>query len=114
MPPCSPAKGKLGFYLAFCEDFEKADWQRVAANTVRLGLNEEKVSHLYLSATAWVNQQFQAMEAQPVHPARNDNVLLKGRCHFINLQQSHPRIQPARWRWPLPPLPGMHRLATLV
>lgn len=60
-------KGKLGFYLAFCEDFEKADWQRVAANTVRLGLNEEKVSHLYLSATAWVNQQLQAMEAQPVH-----------------------------------------------
>jgi EAL and modified HD-GYP domain-containing signal transduction protein len=60
-------KGKLGFYLAFCEDFEKADWQRVAANTVRLGLNEEKVSHLYLSATAWVNQQLQAMEEQPVH-----------------------------------------------
>ncbi|MEA9424433.1 EAL domain-containing protein [Aeromonas caviae] len=60
-------KGKLGFYLALCEDFEKADWQRVAANTVRLGLNEEKVSHLYLSATAWVNQQLQAMEEQPVH-----------------------------------------------
>ena len=60
-------KGKLGFYLTFCEDFEKADWQRVAANTVRLGLNEEKVSHLYLSATAWVNQQLQAMEEQPVH-----------------------------------------------
>ena len=55
-------KGKLGFYLAFCEDYEKANWQRIAASTARLGLNEEKVSHLYLAATTWVNQQLQAME----------------------------------------------------
>ena len=55
-------KGNLGFYLAFCEDYEKANWQRIAASTARLGLNEEKVSHLYLAATTWVNQQLQAME----------------------------------------------------
>ncbi|MBP9678013.1 MAG: HDOD domain-containing protein, partial [Aeromonas sp.] len=55
-------KGNLGFYLAFCEEYEKANWQRIAASTARLGLNEEKVSHLYLAATAWVNQQLQAME----------------------------------------------------
>lgn len=54
-------QGNLGFYLAFCEDYENADWQRIAASTARLGLNEEKVSHLYLAATAWVNQQLQAM-----------------------------------------------------
>lgn len=55
-------KGNLGFYLAFCEEYEKSNWQRIAASTARLGLNEEKVSHLYLAATAWVNQQLQAME----------------------------------------------------
>ena len=55
-------KGNLGFYLAFCVDYEKANWQRIAASTARLGLNEEKVSHLYLAATTWVNQQLQAME----------------------------------------------------
>lgn len=53
--------GTLGFYLAFCEEYEKANWQRIAASTARLGLNEEKVSHLYLTATAWVDQQLQAM-----------------------------------------------------
>ncbi len=62
MPPCWRRKGNLGFYLAFCEEYEKANWQRIAASTARLGLNEEKVSHLYLAATAWVNQQLQAME----------------------------------------------------
>lgn len=68
-------QGNLGFYLAFCEDYENADWQRIAASTARLGLNEEKVSHLYLAATAWVNQQLQAMAgtsepsaAQPIAP----------------------------------------------
>ena len=55
-------KGNLGFYLAFCEEYEKANWQRIAASTARLGPNEEKVSPLYLAATAWVNQQLQAME----------------------------------------------------
>ena len=54
-------KGNLGFYLSFCEDYENANWQRITARTARLGLNEEKVSQLYLTATAWVNQQLQAM-----------------------------------------------------
>lgn len=54
-------KGSLGFYLAFCEDYENANWPRIAASTARLGLTEEKVSHLYLAATTWVNEQIQAM-----------------------------------------------------
>ncbi|HDX8355548.1 TPA: EAL domain-containing protein [Aeromonas dhakensis] len=54
-------KGNLGFYLSFCEDYENANWQRITARTAQLGLNEEKVSQLYLTATAWVNQQLQAM-----------------------------------------------------
>ncbi|MGY3931861.1 sensory box/GGDEF family protein [Aeromonas encheleia] len=54
-------KGSLGFYLAFCEDYENANWPRIAASTVRLELTEEKVSHLYLAATTWVNEQIQAM-----------------------------------------------------
>lgn len=54
-------QGDLGFYLSFCEDYENADWQRIMASTARLGLSEEKVSYLYLSATAWVNQQLLAM-----------------------------------------------------
>ncbi|MNF65060.1 EAL domain protein [compost metagenome] len=54
-------KGSLGFYLAFCEDYENANWPRIAASTARLELTEEKVSHLYLAATAWVNEQIQAM-----------------------------------------------------
>ncbi|WP_279007459.1 EAL and HDOD domain-containing protein [Aeromonas jandaei] len=56
-------KGNLGFYLAFCEDYENANWSRVTARTAKLGLSEEKVSHLYLAATTWVNEQLQAMEA---------------------------------------------------
>ncbi|EKP0308585.1 EAL domain-containing protein [Aeromonas veronii] len=55
-------KGNLGFYLAFCEDYENANWPSVAARTARLGLNEDKVSHLYLAATTWVNEQLQAMD----------------------------------------------------
>ncbi|MGE6108980.1 EAL and HDOD domain-containing protein [Aeromonas sobria] len=55
-------EGKLGFYLTFCEDYEAANWPRVAMHTARLGLNEEKVSQLYLSATAWVNEQINAMD----------------------------------------------------
>ncbi|MGY4026076.1 EAL and HDOD domain-containing protein [Aeromonas rivuli] len=54
-------EGQLGFYLAFCEDYENANWPRVQMRTARLGLNEEKVSQLYLSATAWVNEQLSAM-----------------------------------------------------
>ncbi|MBV7415028.1 EAL and HDOD domain-containing protein [Aeromonas sp. sif2433] len=54
-------KGSLGFYLAFCEDYENANWPRIAASTARLELTEEKVSHLYLAATTWVNEQIQAM-----------------------------------------------------
>ncbi|MFQ2093166.1 EAL and HDOD domain-containing protein [Aeromonas taiwanensis] len=61
-------KGNLGFYLTFCEAYEQADWQRIAANTARLGLNEEKVSHLYLAATTWVNQQLEAMEGESGPP----------------------------------------------
>lgn len=53
--------GNLGFYLAFCEDYENANWPKVSAGTARLGLNEEKVSNLYLAATAWVNEQLHAM-----------------------------------------------------
>lgn len=53
--------GQLGFYLAFCEDYENANWPRVQMRTARLGLNEEKVSQLYLSATAWVSEQLSAM-----------------------------------------------------
>ncbi|MEG0007917.1 MAG: EAL domain-containing protein [Aeromonas sp.] len=53
--------GNLGFYLTFCEDYESANWPRVTAGTARLGLNEEKVSNLYLAATAWVNEQLHAM-----------------------------------------------------
>ncbi|MGN5136882.1 EAL and HDOD domain-containing protein [Aeromonas sp. 164P] len=56
-------KGNLGFYLAFCEDYENANWSRVTARTATLGLSEDKVSHLYLAATTWVNEQLQAMEA---------------------------------------------------
>lgn len=56
-------KGNLGFYLAFCEDYENANWSRVTARTAKLGLNEDKVSHLYLAATTWVNEQLLAMEA---------------------------------------------------
>lgn len=56
-------KGNLGFYLAFCEDYENANWSRVTARTAKLGLSEDKVSHLYLAATTWVNEQLQAMEA---------------------------------------------------
>ncbi|MEV3831316.1 EAL domain-containing protein [Aeromonas allosaccharophila] len=56
-------KGNLGFYLAFCEDYESANWSRVTARTAKLGLNEDKVSHLYLAATTWVNEQLLAMEA---------------------------------------------------
>lgn len=55
-------KGNLGFYLAFCEDYENANWPSVTARTARLGLNEDKVSHLYLAATTWVNEQLQAMD----------------------------------------------------
>ncbi len=61
-------KGNLGFYLTFCEAYEQADWQRIAANTARLGLNEEMVSHLYLAATTWVNQQLEAMEGESAPP----------------------------------------------
>ncbi|MGL5178688.1 MAG: EAL and HDOD domain-containing protein, partial [Aeromonas veronii] len=56
-------KGNLGFYLAFCEDYESANWSRVTARTARLGLSEDKVSHLYLAATTWVTEQLLAMEA---------------------------------------------------
>jgi len=56
-------KGNLGFYLAFCEDYENANWERVTARTAHLGLSEDKVSHLYLAATTWVNEQLQAMDA---------------------------------------------------
>ena len=56
-------KGNLGFYLAFCEDYENANWSRVTARAAKLGLNEDKVSHLYLAATTWVNEQLLAMEA---------------------------------------------------
>jgi EAL and modified HD-GYP domain-containing signal transduction protein len=56
-------QGNLGFYLAFCEDYENANWSRVTAKTAELGLNEDKVSHLYLTATAWVNEQWHAITA---------------------------------------------------
>ncbi len=56
-------KGNLGFYLAFCEDYESANWSRVTARTAKLGLSEDKVSHLYLAATTWVTEQLLAMEA---------------------------------------------------
>ena len=56
-------QGNLGFYLAFCEDYENANWSRVTAKTAQLGLNEDKVSHLYLTATAWVNEQWHAITA---------------------------------------------------
>ncbi|RQM71138.1 EAL and HDOD domain-containing protein [Aeromonas enteropelogenes] len=56
-------KGNLGFYLAFCEEYESANWAQVSARTARLGLSEDRISHLYLAATTWVNEQFQAMTA---------------------------------------------------
>lgn len=55
-------KGRLGFYLAFCEDYENANWSRVTARTTKLNLSEKEVTNLYLAATGWVKEQLQAMD----------------------------------------------------
>lgn len=55
-------KGNLGFYLAFCEDYENANWSRVIARTTKLNLSEKEVSNLYIAATGWVKEQLQAMK----------------------------------------------------